>query len=93
MIGREKKTFYEKQDLEIPSMQPLRVLYLLGGLRVSWDFPSLAKRGHLPARSRFGEGRGEIFGNMSFDNGPIIVTGKGLKISQGLILLEKGEKL
>jgi len=23
--------------------------------------PCLAKRGHLPARSRFGEGRGEIF--------------------------------
>jgi hypothetical protein len=34
---------------------------LLTSLCQREKFPSLAKRGDLPARSRFGEGRGEIF--------------------------------
>jgi len=34
---------------------------LLTSLCQREEFPSLAKRGDLPARSRFGEGRGEIF--------------------------------
>jgi hypothetical protein len=46
----------------------LKTNFLLPSLYERRNSPSLAKRGYLPARNRFGEGRGEIFGRICLFN-------------------------
>jgi len=63
--------------LKLSLCGPQRSLYLRGGFRVSYNFPSLAKRG----QGRFSEICLSIMDSL--------VTGKGLKIRQRVNSLRK----